>query len=249
MTFDEAGWRARLEAHFTEFGLVGGRLVPIIQAENSHAQHSTRRFGNFNYISDACLGFLCGSLAQAEALRIRRVSSGPENYGAVLLSFSTVFRQLRAARIVALSGYPTQGFGLLRDVKDQALQFAAWLHGLTHHELSSGNVAVRDGLPGESLAERIAFNRRLHKHRAEEQKRIARRLMGADSGLSASDQQSLLFWSGIFHHEVHGARLMSASGLVSDWFRGRALLPILAQPDDLTTNLFLTNFTKVAWMV
>src|SRR5207244_676007 len=78
-------------------------------------------------ISESFQSFLFSTIRLAEDKwrRDKTKPPGRDWYGLFLLEFAALFRAIRAADILFHSGYPLDGFSLLRDVRDRAIYLGA----------------------------------------------------------------------------------------------------------------------------
>ncbi len=116
---DIQAWESRLRDAFSYNGVVGGRLLPaIMRMEESCGANYVLTYKGHRALTDSFLDFF--------AVTLDDVASKAKNHGwpkempyysICLASFLTLFRSMRAAEIVAVNGYPLDGYALLRNAK------------------------------------------------------------------------------------------------------------------------------------
>jgi hypothetical protein len=162
----------------------------------------------------------------------------------MLMESASLFREVRAADILYHSGYPLDGFSLLRDVRDRAIFLAA---------VGSGQVTLRQLAGYESnaqvppkLTEEMWLDMRQRAKRLERD--LLRRVIGSESGLAPATQQELKGWTELFQLEVHGSRL-TRSAEFREWITGTIGLPLIPKPREWALAVYANRFVEVCWMV
>ena len=116
MTAEE--WRKRHADKFTYNGRIGGKLIDVEALEVLAGNEIMRRFPRQRVLMDAFMGFLVETTKFAGD-RVWDVGWPPHAHYAVALAyFANIFRRLRSCEILFLSGYSSEGYALMRDVKD-----------------------------------------------------------------------------------------------------------------------------------
>lgn len=144
------------------------------------------------------------------------------------------FSTLRAVRIVAHSGYPLQGFTLLRNIYDDCVLAAAVMQGLTDFEQLHG---VK---PGEAPDPEQARRNRIAVERA-----VRAKMDGKESGLPAEVQRALRLVDDMYDSETHGGRVTTAYNM--DWLRGSPL-PVVPRFREDVASLFMNRWLETAWL-
>jgi hypothetical protein len=161
----------------------------------------------------------------------------------VLWIFSTVFRKFRAAENLLLCGYSLSGYGLLRDLKDQAIILGAIGNNITTYPKVSGVQQNEEEIKSE-LTKLHDIKRR----RKKEEKKVFNQMLRSESGLPKDCRQELELWENLFHVEVHGSRLSIAYEF-EDWIKGKTHLPIIPKPTLDKVSMYLNRSNEIGWMV
>jgi hypothetical protein len=223
---DVGAWQLRLEDTFGEGDIVGPHLLNVIALERECGRHVVSTFHGQSVLMDSFQSFFVETLRFAESwVAAHGWPEGADYYGAVLLSYLTVFRSFRACESLLLVGYPLDGFALLRDVKDRALLSAGIALNLTTwSEINSMDEGPR--------------------RRAE--KKVYRSLLGDKSGIPEQDLEAIRLWESLFHQEVHGSKLT----LVTEMSRLRsgAQLSVGPLPDDKQISMYMNRAVETGWL-
>jgi hypothetical protein len=112
MNVDE--WQTRLEQTFGSKGLVGRRILDIIEKEKEYGLYVTNKFIGYRVISDSFMDFFIQTLKLAYdwTQKFGFPDSYPD-YSLIFLFQLTNFKSLRAAENLLLCGYPLDGYALL----------------------------------------------------------------------------------------------------------------------------------------
>ena len=241
---DVTAWQERLESTFTRGGVVGGSLLPVMRAEKAYESFVVETFHGHSVLTDSFLGFFVETLTLAGELLREPARAGKRAwYWPLLVEQTANFRTFRAAENLLLRGYPLAGFSLLRDVKDQAIMCAAIAAGITTYPDAHG-------FKGESAASlgKEAYMTRIRKRRMKEERRVRCQMVGRDSGLGDSDIKELERWAGMFHSEVHGARLTLV--LAShQWYSEMGTLPLAPEPNVDSVGMYLCRSDEIGWLL
>jgi hypothetical protein len=197
MTTDE--WQKRLEDTFTVNRLVGGYLVEVHEREARLGRQLVQTYQGQNVLIDSFQSFFIESLNLAIGQVEERGWPNSAHYPLTLAYFNTLFRRYRAGEVLFYSGYPLDGYTLLRDIKDRALLLCGVLHRLTTIPKTMGMTPA--------LARDSERRRNSTRVRKDEENKITRLICGVDSGLPPHVVAELKSWDDLFHDEVHGARL------------------------------------------
>ena len=125
-------------------------------------------------------------------------------YNVFLASFLTLFRSMRAAEIVAVNGYPLDGYALLRNAKDQTgCILGAIAGGLSSFSDLHGGKGLTSGRKLTSAEmDKVLGNRKKEEHR------IRRHIEGGQRfGFSHGPNRRVTTLGSLFNYEVHGGRL------------------------------------------
>lgn len=232
----------RLEKEFGENGVIGTHLIPVLQQESKNQSIVEHKFKGFRYLADAFFGFYLESIKEADKwcqANSRRLSF--KHYPSILLKFIVHFWSFRSADILYRSGYPLDGYALLRDLKDQVITLAAIQSGLSDYVALEG---LLPNMPAPTSSEGLE---EMRKRRIVEENRIMRAYFGRDSGLPSEVRTQLGIWSGFFHLEVHGSRLTFYS-VGSDWLAGKSALPLVPLPQDDNLTMYVNRAQEIQWM-
>ena len=237
MTTDE--WQRRLEDTFTVNGVVGGHLFEVHRREGDLGDYLVRTFCGQNVMIDSFQSFFIETLN----LVLDQVgeSGWPEfkHYSLTLAYFNTLFRRFRAGEILYYSGYPLEGYVLLRDIKDRTLLLCGVLHKMTSIPMMMGLIPPMPDTPdGRKKATRA---------RKDEENRISRLISGKESGLPQDAIDELRFWDDLFHLEVHGARFSLAHELemLSKGMANR-VGPTFYQP---AFTMYMNRSVELGWLI
>lgn len=198
MTLGE--WQERLETTFEENGVVGGQLLEVHDRESGIRDHLLKTFRGQNVLIDSFQSFFVETLNLASDL-VRRSGWPPptSNYPMAFAKFHSLFRRFRACEVLFYSGYPLEGYSLLRDVKDSAVMLAGVGHNMTTLPKIIGHEPA--------IENHAEWRKRVTRIRKNEEQRVSRRVCGVDSGLAPEVIAEVRFWNDLFHQEVHGGGL------------------------------------------
>lgn len=224
---DVAEWQEQLENVFGEGDIVGPHLAEVLNREAEFGAHVVEKYRGHFALMAAFQSHFVDTLRTAE----RRVASDgwpPDcsDYGAVLLTYLTVFRSFRACESLLLCGYPLDGFALLRDVKDRSLYLWGIARGKTNwSELNSMDRKVR------KAAEMRVYNL----------------LLGPDSGFSTGELAVIRVWEELFHQEVHGSKLTLVTEMKLLMDGGQMSVGPL--PNERQIVMYMNRAAEAGWML
>lgn len=229
-----AEWQTRLEETFLS---PAKELAAVRHEEGAAAAelHATLR-GHWA-LMDSFHEFFVRTLRQA-LTPAKGNAPRSEQWWIMLLEFLTAFRTWRAAEVVFRSGYPPSGYALLRDLKDRALVLSAVATGLTTFRDVHGYAAME--------ADEGEVGKEMKKLRKKEEFRIRKHLIGSASDLSPTTVAELRGWEGLFHTEVHGARLSQTEFL--PWLKGEEPLTFGPRLREVTGATYTNRASEVGWM-
>lgn len=237
------GWQERLERVFLQDGIVGGHLKPVLDAEAECGEFVTNSFHGQLVLGDSFQAFFVDTLQLAESrYRASPLFRTLRWYAYLLLLELANFRTIRAAEILFTHGRASQGYGLLRDLKDRALLLGAIGNGFT-------TLWASDGLDSASDASHfLAATARMKSNRKRAESEAQARMLGSKSKLSDGTRTALRKWEEFFHLEVHGARITSVFE-DEGWIEGKEMLPVLPKPNIDSLGNYMNRFCEVCWMV
>ena len=196
MTIEE--WQKRLADTFMFNGVVGGHLFEVHEREQGLGNDLVRTFHGQNALIDSFESFFIETLNLVLEQTSNHGWPDYKHYSLTVAYFNTLFRRYRAAGILYYSGYPLDGYSLLRDIKDRALLICGVLHRMTSIPRIMGTHPPQPSTPtGRKKAVRA---------RKDEENRICRLIIGSDSTLPPDAITELKVWDDLFHEEVHGAK-------------------------------------------
>ncbi|MDA3936672.1 MAG: hypothetical protein PF636_07400, partial [Actinomycetota bacterium] len=220
-------WQQRLEDNFTVGDIIGGHLIDVIALEKDYGQHVVSTFHGRSVLMDSFQSFFIETLLSAEEwTRVNELPAGRPYYSTILVYFLTVFRSFRACQVLFLSGYPLDGFSLIRDIKDRAFLLCAIAHNLTTFEAVT---AINKG------------------ERMKEERRVFSLLVGEDSGLSQEDRDEIAKWQSLFNTEIHGSMLTFVTEIRAVLQNGQPLSPA-PLPDDRSIAMYMNRAVELGWM-
>ncbi len=237
-------WQRRLEETFTEQGVVGGGLTPVLDAERSYGVYVASTFHGQHVLADSFQAFVVETLRLAEEQhRVSPLFRKLQWYSYLLLLGLANFRTIRAGEVLFMAGYPGQAYSLLRDLKDRAILLGAVGNSYTSLRQISGldskTVTLTDSLARISSVKT--------KRKKTENAAMAK-MIGPQSGLSEKVRTELRKWTEFFHVEVHGLRITSAFEDHA-WMEGRELLSSCPKPNKDTMAMYMNRFCEVCWML
>jgi len=221
-------WQKRLEDNFTEYGVIGSHLLEIIDMEKAYGQYYASTFHGQSVLMDSFQSFYIETIRSAQGWVVN--NGWPENapcYAPILFFYVTIFRSFRACQNLLVSGYPFDGYALLRDVKDRAILLCGIAHNLTSFQAIH---ALRKG------------------DRKREERKVFDRIIGKDSGLSVGDLREIALWERLFHDEVHGSKLTFFTEM-GDWIRGERPLSIGPTPLEQPIAMYMNRAVETGWLV
>jgi hypothetical protein len=242
---DVEKWQRRIEAAFTEAGVLGPYLHPVLVSEQSYRSYVEDTFHGYIVLTNSFLSFYVETLTTVEArLHELSVTLDAPWYVPLLLLHSANFSTFRGAENLLLWGYPFAGYGLLRDLKDRALILAGIASGFTTYQRMCG----LDFLEGSARSLTKDDMPEVQKRRIRAEHEVFEKLIRAGSDLQEDHLRELNRWEQMFHQEVHGARL-SSSVTGMRWVRGESSLPLLPEPKAQMIGMYLNRSHEIAWMI
>lgn len=240
-------WQKRLERTFSSKGIIGPRLVDIINQENECGNYVINTFHGYRVLQDSFFDFFIDTLQKAgHFAREHGVPREATYYNITLLSQLTIFRSFRAAENLLLKGYPLDGYALLRDLKDRAIFQAAIMQGVTTFKKLHGYDIL------ETAKGNLSSDSELYKKAKKQQKiqehKVLELFLGEKAGFDKDTFDELNRWEKMFHEEVHGSRFTFAiEG--GDWLRGKSPITTGPLPNTTAIAMYLNRSNEIGWML
>jgi hypothetical protein len=226
----------RLDAISESDGIPYSRAQLLFDKEQKY-QEAIRQYKGYLALSDAFKCFFLETVELVNTVCRPKVTTPLSEFYAVFLPrLAHSFQSLCGAERVAISGYPYQGYTLLRNTFDNVVMTSAALQKMTDF------YSIEGVTPSKPLD--IAAVKRLRKYT---EFAVRRKMTGSDSGLTQESLDELAKWDALFDLEVHGARLSLAGA--QGWMKGLEPLPVLPKFEEMQFGMFLNRYCEVAWMV
>ncbi|MBU4320800.1 MAG: hypothetical protein L6246_01480 [Thermodesulfovibrionales bacterium] len=238
---DVGEWQKRLEKTFSIDGIVGKRLLDIIDAEKTYGIHIAGTYHGHLVLINAFFDFYIETIQKA--IKWIQENGWPKNlpnYPVNILQNVTNFKSFRAADTLFINEYPLDGYSLLRDLKDRAIFLGAIIHKLTNFSLLAGITGLNT-VSRENMIKIIAT-------RKKEEQRVHDLMIGEKSSLPSDIVSELKFWEKLFHEEVHGSKLTLAEVGV-DWLKGKAPLHLEPIPNTTGMAMYMNRASEVGWLL
>lgn len=241
---DVAEWLTRLENTFGENGIIGRRLLPVMQQERQYGEKIDATFTGHSVLAQCFFDFYIETLEVAAEWRAaNEIPRGFSEYSYAYLIYLTNFRSLRAVDILFVRGYPLDGYALLRDVKDRAIFLAAAISGESSFSALRGTKRMTEA----GCAIRKEDFEAIRRAREAEERRVLKAMIRENSGLDESVREHLRRWERMFHREVHGSQLTMSQEL--PWLRGTEPLSIGPVFREKPAGLYMSTSEQVQWML
>ncbi len=228
-----------LEDMFTCDSIVGGALMPVLNAEKAHKTRVIACHSKYFWAIDSFLGFWSATLSAAEDLwRSRAVG---EEYQLILLSMLGAFRRYRGAEVLLLHGYPTTAYGLMRDAFDGAIIMAAVAGGAMPMGVATGFDCLSQNGTGDRKglsAKSISNARRKGEKKAREYVMCP---------LASEEVMHLTNWREMFNLEVHGnllTQILHGRSFITE----RSPLPLMPSLDEECNRWYMLASLRTAWL-
>jgi hypothetical protein len=242
---DVEAWQARLEATFGLKGMRGNVWIDVPQKERLYDAHIRSHFRGYVVLSNSFQAFFYDSLvACLDQYRKPNSTSEAPYQPMFFVDCLTLFRSLRAADTLLYRGYPLDAYSLLRDMLDRTIFLGAWALGLSTYQALNATTVVR----GADALDQDVVSDRMRKARENEQRRLLKLMIGAESGLEPDTIVWLRRWRALLNLQVHGSRLASASDFGS-WVRGEQPLSIGPVPNDGSITTYVNSAPEIDWMI
>ena len=136
---DVGAWQKRLGDSFTTNGLVAARVQILLDAETEHAAIYATKFSGQMTIGECFKDFVLETFELvSRVVAMQRKVIVTHHYADFVGRHAMNFRGLRAAELLCHSGYPLQGYSLLRNLFEQAVLMSAIMLSLTTIEAIEG---------------------------------------------------------------------------------------------------------------
>lgn len=240
-------WQRRLERTFSKNGIIGSRLVDIINQENEYGNYVINTFHGYRVLQDSFFDFFIDTIQRAAHFAGKHgIPSEATYYNSTLLSQLIIFRSFRATENLLLKGYPLDGYALLRDLKDRAIFQAAIMHGIITFKKLHGHDIL------ETSKGNLSSDSQLYKKAKKQQKIQERKILdlflGEKSGFDKDTIYELNRWEKMFHEEVHGSRFtFTIEG--GDWLMGKSPITIGPLPNTTAIAMYLNRSNEIGWML
>lgn len=221
-----------LEEAFGDLGAT--ELGVLLNAERTHRLEFDKVLG-FLTLANASKSFFLETVGELNGIRSQIQSPLPSEHAFLMLNVVGNFRSLRASELIAINGYPLQGFMLLRNVYDSCVLSAAVVQGMTTFDKLAGVDETTAFDPDGARARRI-----------KEERSMRRLIDGRDSGLSDEIRAELKSLNDLFDAETHGSRLSQSQSL--GWLTGQSELKVVPMFSEKEASMFFNRYHEVAWM-
>ena len=239
-------WQSRLRETFTYEGVIGGKLlINVIEQERSHGINFIQKYGGHRIVTDSFFEFFAESLTTS--LKKVEEAGWPASkpyYPTCILYFLTMFRTARAADKLSVSGYPLDGYGILRTLKDQALALAAIANGFVTLEEVLGVASIPHDRPWTEVDHDEMYRRRIATEKA-----LHRQMIGPKSGLSGKSQVEIEQWDRLFHSQVHGARWTFMREMRHLFGEEDVQFSLGPRDDEGGDAMFINRSNELDWMI
>lgn len=234
-------WQNRLEETFSVDGIVGRRLLDILDAEKAYGVHIAKTYHGHLCLINSFFDFYIETIQKA--MEWTQENGWPNDltyYSYTVLYNVTNFKSFRAADTLFMNGYPYDGYSLLRDLKDRAIFLGSIISKRTNFSSLAGVEGFKT-VSREDMKIIIAARRK-------EETRIHDLMIGKQSGLPPKIVAELELWEKLFHEEVHGSKFTLAEiGL--DWIRGEAPLHLEPIPNETGMAMYMNRASEIGWLL
>lgn len=232
---DVSSWQKRLGDTFSTNGLVGARVQIVLDAESEHAAVYAAKFSGQMTLGESFKDFCLETFELLNrVVAMQREVTVTHQYADFVGRHTMIFRGLRAAELLCHSGYPMQGYSLLRNLFEQAVLMSAVMQNLTTIEAIEG---IAKGFDPDQLK----------RERIKEEKRIFSLMHGTKSGLAEETITELARWDNLFDLEVHGSRLSKIETM--HWLEGKSSLAFVPRFNEKALAMFMNRINEISWML
>jgi hypothetical protein len=243
---DVAEWQKQLDDTFSDDGIIGKRLLNIIEMEKKYVQYIMQKFNGYQILTDSFFDFYIETLNQAHRQLMQNGRpQGAYRFPVEFLFYVTNFKSLRAAENLFLCGYPFDGYALLRDLKDRAIFLGAIMHRIS--TFSTLYLGLDEAQNGHGTLSEEDY-RKIRKQREKEEKRVHTLMLGAKSGLEETIIHEIKKWEQYFHEEVHGSHwTFFIEG--GPWLNKEKALSLGPEPNDVAMGMYINRSNEIKWMI
>ena len=214
-----------------------GIISPLYEAEQQ-AEVANYKFDGQRTFFHCFIEFYLETLQAVSTTVVSEIPSLPRSrYVYFLLFHVDQFRIMRSAEILFSKGYAFQGYGLLRNVLEEAIFMSAIMQGIT-------SVEKIEGIDGHA-ADQPIDEKKIRNNRKNEQRRVLSIMMAHKSELSLDSVDHLSKWESLFDKEIHGSRLSKTEKL--DWLLGLGALHIVPVPQQSSSSMLMNRYNEMAW--
>lgn len=240
-------WQRRLESTFSKNGIIGSKLVDIINQESEYGNYVINTFHGYGVLQDSFFDFFIETLQRANQFgRKHGIPKEAPYYNITFLTQLTNFRNFRAAENLLLKGYPLDGYALLRDLKDRAIFQAAIMKDITTFKKLRGH-DILETAKGNLSSDSDLYKKAKNQQKSQE-RRILNLFLGEKSGFDTDTMNELNRWGRMFHEEVHGSQFtFTIEG--GDWLRGKSPISIGPLPNTRAIAMYLNRSHEIGWMI
>lgn len=234
----------RLGRYFGSGGVIGTRLLPVVNAEQNYGTYVEDYVHGYRVLTESFHDFYVETLDRAAVGAFHgQLPQTDQTYAWLYLTHVTNFRSLRAAENLLLRGYPLDGYALLRDLKDRALYLGAVVGGLS-------TIPALNGLRTPDLPPKgwtWEDYQKVRNSRKKEERRVKKLMIGNESGLDEADLNELKKWDEFFHEEVHGSRL-TFIGVMKTMLIDKQLPSLNPAPDNKGIGMYVNRSNEICWL-
>ncbi len=239
---DVSVWQKRLEENFSHRGIVGGHLLEIIEMEKAYGEFFVKKYHGQSVLIDSFQSFFIETLQVAQDwIQSKGWPTKAPNYVPMYLYFLTLFKSFRACENLLISGYPYDGYALLRDIKDRIMFLGAIAKNITTLPkiMGYGLLGVSSS-PGEY--------KRIKPIIMKEEKKAHNKMLRKESDLPKDIKEELTRWEQLFHEEVHGSRFTYfMEG--PEWLKGGKPPSLGPKPKDLPMLMYMNRASEIGWLL
>ena len=238
---DVTEWLKRLEDNFTVKGIIGGNLLEIFDQERICGEYFANKFHGQGVLIDSFQSFYVETIMNAiDWVAAHGWPKDCDYYAPLLFYYITTFRGFRACENLLLKGYPLDGYGLLRDLKDRCIFLAGIAHNITSFPALFGIKAIK----GKTIEEWQKIKKGIKK----EEHHVLGKMIRKDSGLPEEISKELYRWEQMFHEQVHGSKFtFFLEG--GDWMKGKGPISVGPLPNERSMAMYMNRAAEIGWML
>lgn len=236
MEVDE--WQKRLTDNFSRNGIVGFKLMEIINQERECAEYFTKNYLGQDRLMHSFQDFYIETIEELNEWIMRNGWPHYDHFIIAYMYFIITFKRIRACENLMLRGYYYDGLSLIRDLKDRAILLNGVVNNITKLPLicyGPKSVTTYD----EWM--------KAKNERKKEEFRVKSIIIGKESGLPPDIIKELKRWDNLFNDEVHGSKFSLFMGL-GDLLTTRRI-PSLGPAPDKSISIYMNRICEVSWMI